>query len=225
LELSQIKNKELMNVIAHDMRNPIASIVSISDFLLNDDTMLENEKRKFLEMQLKAGNDALRYMSDILNERNNVFFDSKKLTEIQKVLHNCADMCSVLALEKNIKINLDAEEQILKLDEDKIWSVINNLISNAIKFSNANTNIEITGKVVNESYRISVKDSGIGIPNELKDKIFLQDERVKREGTNGEVSYGLGLSIAKHIIQSHNGKIWFESEEGKGTTFFIELPI
>jgi len=76
-----------------------------------------------------------------------------------------------------------------------------------------------------EGVRISVKDHGIGIPPEMKDKIFDMFTEAKRSGTAGEQSFGLGLAISKQIVEAHGGRIWFESRQGKGTTFFIDLPI
>jgi signal transduction histidine kinase len=105
-----------------------------------------------------------------------------------------------------------------------IWRVVSNLISNAIKFSPVGETIHL--KCINESshIQIAVADHGIGIPDEMKDKVFNMFTDAKRAGTIGEKSFGLGLSICKQIIEKHHGKIWFESKPGNGTTFYIRLP-
>jgi signal transduction histidine kinase len=105
-----------------------------------------------------------------------------------------------------------------------IWRVVSNLISNAIKFSPVGETIHL--KCISEAshVQISVADHGIGIPDEIKDKVFNMFTEAKRSGTIGEKSFGLGLSICKQIIEKHHGKIWFESKPGNGTTFYIKLP-
>lgn len=101
--------------------------------------------------------------------------------------------------------------------------MFSNLINNAIKFSPDGSRIEIVLERSNGNARVSVKDEGIGIPPGIRDKIFSLSSEVKRRGTRGEESFGLGLSISRQIIEAHGGKIWFETEEGRGTTFFVEM--
>ncbi|MBK7427455.1 MAG: ATP-binding protein [Saprospiraceae bacterium] len=103
--------------------------------------------------------------------------------------------------------------------------MFNNLIANAIKFSPENSEIQISLKKSGQTAICKIKDQGIGIPEEIKHQIFDLFTEAKRSGTSGEQSFGLGLAISKQIIESHQGKIWFESEEDEGTTFFIELPL
>ncbi len=101
--------------------------------------------------------------------------------------------------------------------------MFSNLINNAIKFSPDGAHIEVELKRQNGNVRVAVKDQGIGIPPSMQGKIFSQTTEVKRKGTRGEASFGFGLSISKQIIEAHDGIIWFETEEGKGTTFYIEM--
>jgi len=130
------------------------------------------------------------------------------------------------ASEKHQEIILDPLTTIeqLYINREMIWRVISNLISNAIKFSPVGETIHL--RCVNEPshIQISVADHGIGIPNEMKDKVFNIFTDAKRAGTIGEKSFGLGLSICKQIIEKHQGKIWFESKTSKGTTFYVRLP-
>ena len=117
---------------------------------------------------------------------------------------------------------LDAPEELF-ISREKIWRVISNLISNAIKFSPKGADIHV--KVVNEgdNIRISVNDHGIGIPDNIKNQVFNMFTQAKRLGTAGEPSFGLGLSISKQIVESHGGEIWFDSMPEDGTTFYIRL--
>jgi len=105
-----------------------------------------------------------------------------------------------------------------------MWRVISNIVNNAIKFSPEQSVIDIKLKRKEHSVLLSVHDTGIGIPKALQDKIFNMSPEVSRTGTIGEESYGLGLSISQKIIEEHQGKIWFESTDGKGSVFYVELP-
>src|SRR6185503_7822197 len=112
----------------------------------------------------------------------------------------------------------------LHINREKIWRVISNLISNAIKFSPVDSVIKVKAIQKQGNVVIAVKDHGIGIPDNMKDKVFNMFTNAKRPGTIGEKSFGLGLSISKQIIEKHSGKIWFDSVQDKGTTFYISLP-
>jgi signal transduction histidine kinase len=113
----------------------------------------------------------------------------------------------------------------MELDKEKVNRVINNLIVNAIKFSPEESDILVTAKARQNDVLISIKDAGIGIPLGMQDKVFDPFTSAKRRGTGGEQPFGLGLYISKQIIEAHHGKIGFKSEPGKGTEFFVELPI
>jgi signal transduction histidine kinase len=132
--------------------------------------------------------------------------------------------CYTKAEAKHQQINLHAESFTLPASREKLWRVISNLISNAIKFSPDGSDIEVRTERTAEGLRISVKDFGIGIPPKIQHKIFDMFTEAKRKGTAGEQSFGLGLAISKQIVEAHGGKIGFESVEGRGTTFFVDLP-
>ena len=158
---------------------------------------------------------------------NNTPTDLKKqLVEVNSLLNNSIELLRFKASEKHQEIVLDALDTVeqLYINREMIWRVISNLISNAIKFSPVGETIKL--KCVNETnhIQISVADHGIGIPDDMKDKVFNMFTDAKRAGTIGEKSFGLGLSICKQIIEKHHGKIWFESKSEKGTTFYVKLP-
>ncbi len=118
------------------------------------------------------------------------------------------------------------EEKIyVPIDEYKFIQVINNLISNAIKFTPDGGVITVRIKPEKETVQISVSDTGVGIPEHLQEGLFEKFTKARRPGLKGEPSVGLGMSIIKTIVEWHGGKIWFESKENKGTTFHIELPM
>ena len=116
------------------------------------------------------------------------------------------------------------ERIFAEIDEDKFMQVINNLISNSLKFTPKNGNIDVYLTESKKQVLITVADNGIGIPKKYHATLFEKFTNARRNGLNGEQSTGLGMSIIKTIIEWHKGKIWFDSEENKGTTFYIELP-
>jgi two-component system sensor histidine kinase VicK len=147
--------------------------------------------------------------------------------EINSLVSNSVELLRFKAAEKGQKILLDALErqQELYISREKIWRVISNLISNAIKFSPTGGTIQVKVAEVNTKIIIAVKDNGIGIPDKLKDQVFNMFTSAQRPGTSGEKSFGLGLSICRQIMEKHHGRIWFESDTNIGTTFFISLPL
>jgi signal transduction histidine kinase len=103
--------------------------------------------------------------------------------------------------------------------------IVRNLVSNAIKFTNVGGKISVEAISNNNHFiEMKVSDSGIGIPPELKSKLFLLSEKTSRPGTDGEMSTGLGLLLCKEFIEKHGGKIWVESEVGKGSSFYFTIP-
>jgi two-component system, OmpR family, sensor histidine kinase VicK len=151
----------------------------------------------------------------------------KEWVDINALLSSCINLLRFKANEKKQTITLTIPDTPLSLyiNKEKIWRVINNLVINAIKFSNSGSVIEVTTARDKYQLRIAVKDSGIGIPDNMKNKVFDMFTDAKRYGTAGEKSFGLGLSICQQIIEDHDGTISFESEENKGTTFVVSLPI
>jgi signal transduction histidine kinase len=141
------------------------------------------------------------------------------------MLSHAVELLQNKASEKNQQIVLDISRkpERLSINREKMTRVISNLINNSIKFSPANEEIHVTAEQNNDGVIISVKDKGIGIPAELAETVFDTFTPAKRPGTSGEKSFGLGLSICRQIVEAHNGKIWFESEPGMGTTFHVQL--
>ncbi|TCD10180.1 ATPase [Pedobacter frigidisoli] len=131
---------------------------------------------------------------------------------------------SKLGKTKNFQFTTSSEKIYMRLDSMKFLQVINNLISNSLKFTNDNGYIGVHAEECENSVVISVSDDGIGIPEDLQAGLFNRLPQTLRPGLKGEESGGFGMSIIKSIVDLHQGKIWFESEVGVGTTFYIELP-
>jgi signal transduction histidine kinase len=129
------------------------------------------------------------------------------------------------AEEKGQRIELDAGHFTVFVNRGNIWRVICNLIANAIKFSPSGTTIKVLMLKKENNVVNTVDDCGIGIPNNMHDKIFDMFTEAKRQGTIGEQPFGIGLAISKQIIEMHGGKIWFEGKPVNGTMFHVELPV
>lgn len=224
LEQSQEENTHMMQVVAHDMRTPIAGVIGLTSLMLEEDNLNE-EQREILSMINTSGADTLSFINDLLQVQYNKNNLIKEPVEMHTLLKYCITLLDSKAKEKNQQLTIKTIPIEISISREKIWRVMSNLISNAIKFSPQGTTIFIEMEEKPSSILIKVKDNGIGIPQELADKLFNMDTEVQREGTNGEKSLGLGLAISKQIVEAHNGSIWFESLPNFGTTFFVELPI
>jgi signal transduction histidine kinase len=224
LEQSQQNHYRMMKIVAHDLRNPVGAINTIASLLLMDTQPERKEQDKeLIELISTSSVSALNLISDLLLLDTSLTNMEMELMEMHVALKYCVDLLQTKAMEKQQSIHLHAEPVQVLACREKIWRVFSNLINNAIKFSPDGASIEVELKRQNGTVRIAVKDPGIGIPLSMQGKIFSQTTEVKRKGTRGEVSFGFGLSISKQIIEAHDGKIWFDTEEGKGTTFYIEM--
>jgi len=227
LNQSSQEKDRILRTVAHDLRNPLGGVASLTG-LMAEESEYTDEQKELITLIKETSNNSLELINEILEATDNSTSKTGKereLVEINSLLNNCIELLRFKAAEKDQHIVtelLDTPVQ-LYISREKIWRVISNLISNAIKFSPENT--VIYAKLTDEGnqIKIAVKDNGIGIPDDIKDKVFNMFTDAKRPGTAGEKSFGLGLSICHQIIENHNGKIWFESEVGKGTTFYITL--
>lgn len=221
---SQEKDR-ILRAVAHDLRNPIGGIASLTSVMLADDDYTP-EQKEMLTLIKDTSFNTLELINEILEATNMAKAKlTKERVEINALMNNSVELLRFKASEKNQIINLKLldKPQELLMSREKIWRVISNLISNAIKFSPTNTNILVKAVNLEREVQISVKDHGIGIPDKLKGQVFNMFTDAKRPGTVGEKSYGLGLSICKQIVEKHHGRIWFESDTENGTTFYFSL--
>ncbi|SDT69121.1 His Kinase A (phospho-acceptor) domain-containing protein [Mucilaginibacter mallensis] len=224
LEQSQADNTRMMQIAAHDLRNPIGGITSIAALMLDDDDR-STEDRMMLELIKTSGQNSLELVSDLLQVHTKVEELKKEHVDLSLMLHYCVGLMHYKAEAKGQQLKLHTTPVTLSVNREKLWRVISNLIANAIKFSPSGADIYVDVQELNGRVLITVEDHGIGIPIEMKDKIFDMFTEAKRAGTAGEQPFGLGLAISKQIVEAHGGRIWFESKSGNGTTFFVELPI
>ncbi len=229
-ELNKLKNV-FLGMAAHDLRNPLGIIISYSEFLIDEigDT-ISSDHNEFLKIIKRSSEFMLELIDSLLDvsaiESGNVEINLNRV-EITGFVKDNVEKNKVLAAKKNIKINCEykTEEIWLEIDESKITQVLNNLISNAIKYSYPGSQIWIETNIKNNFFEFKIRDEGKGIEEKYFDKIFKPFGKVSGSGTAGEKSTGLGLVIVKRIVEGHGGRIWFESEFGKGSVFYFNLPL
>jgi signal transduction histidine kinase len=223
LEQSQEENTRMIKIVAHDLRNPVGAMTSMAAMLLDDAPRSENDLT-LLQLIKASGENSLRLVDELLQVNTPESQLEKAPADLKLLLSYCIDMLEHKALAKNQRIELHAEQLVLNLNQGKMWRVISNLVGNAIKFSPSDSLITVRLEQKGQQVIISVQDEGIGVPVQAGEKIFELFTTAKRQGTQGEESFGLGLGISRQIVNHHGGRIWFEANASVGTTFFISLP-
>ena len=220
--------RDLITNISHEFRTPIASIKLLSETLIdgaNRDQAISLDFLKKIEIEA----DKLTQMADDLRElaaiesKGSVL--SKVTTDMERMIKQVILRLEAQARRKQIVLVtvIDAGLPRLVIDKDRVESVLVNLIHNAIKFTEPGGKITIGAGVENNDILVKVTDTGTGISADELPRIFERFYKVdKSRWTEGS---GLGLAISKHVISAHGGRIWAESEEGKGSTFYFTLPL
>lgn len=230
LVLLNTQKNHFLGMAAHDLRNPLGVIQGFSAILL--ETLagkIDDESLSMLANINSSTNFMLNLISEYLDvaviESGKIRLDLIKQDFAAFVKENIR-LNEKAASVKHISIVFKCEDSIPKVsfDKNRLEQVLNNLISNAIKFSPSGTTIEVEVKKGENEVILSVADQGVGIPTDQIDKLFGVFGRLVARGTAGEPTTGLGLAIIKRIISEHQGKIWVESQPGKGSKFSVSLP-
>ncbi len=226
-DLQETRSKTL-KMMSHDLRNSLAQMAGA--LLLLKEYSFEQSVQELIDILGEAHYNANRLLVEHLGTTNDPG-NALKLDLLPFDLANLGRRLykkySVLAhTEKAIKLEARFPEisTLVEGDQFKLTRVLDNIMGNAVKFSERNSRIIFSMMIEEELVRFSIKDQGIGIPKHLHSTIFHADSQSGRPGTEGEPSNGLGLYIAWKIVRMHQGNIWFETIEGKGTTFHVEIP-
>ena len=232
-ELLQITNAEkdkFFSIIAHDLRGPLSAFVGATQILTEEIQSMTMEEIKEITLAMKTSADNIYSLLENLLEwsrlrQGRLDFLPENLNLKEKV-EDCVNVLSEYARKKEIDISISIRDTIMiKVDNHMFDSVIRNLVSNAVKFTPSGGKVNITADLTNDHYiEVRISDSGIGMTQELKNKLFLLNEKTSRPGTRGEASTGLGLLLCKEFIEKNGGKIRVESEPGKGSTFCFTVP-
>ncbi len=227
-ESNQSKDK-FFSIIAHDLKNPINSInnavVSLNEYY---DEMTDNDRRECISMLKDSTANIATLLDNLLqwsqSQRKKIAFHPNEIV-LEYIVSPIINLLDSIAQNKNIRLvfKSDGNTKIFG-DANMLSTVFRNLISNAIKFTQEGGTIEIgTIDDNNDMLTVFVKDNGIGMTDDIKNKLFKIDESITSVGTAGESGTGLGLILCKEFVERHGGRIWVESELGKGTTFYFSL--
>lgn len=221
------KKNSILNMLAHDLRGPLVianTLTKAIDSKVNDPGLI-----KLTKSISGILNQSVNLITNLIDreflDTVNVELSLERIDIAMKVaeyIEECKR--SESANEREFHLTTSRESIYLEVDEAKFMQIMNNLLANALKFTHAGAVISMDIREQEDSVIFSFSDTGIGIPSELKDSIFDKFTKARRTGLNGEPTTGLGLSIVKMIVEWHKGRIWFESQEGVGSTFFFEIP-
>ena len=226
LELNALnmEKNEMIEIVAHDLKNPLTSALSISGLLSSE--KITADRREYLGLLKKSLNKMNSLVAKILEIRvleSSSFKTNYSNVDLKQVTEQVIAALKIQSDNKKIRVVTDLDEVIASLDRSLTVQIIDNLISNAIKFSNPNSKVRVTLKDEDQTIRFEVDDEGPGIKEEDKPRLFQKYQKLHAQPTNGESSTGLGLSIVKKYVEAMKGKVWCESEFGKGTKFIVEF--
>jgi PAS domain S-box-containing protein len=226
LEQANATKDRFFSIISHDLKNPISALLTVSDTFVDFyHTMTRDQINKSIKNMRDAAYHTHKLLENLLDWSRSSMGEivySPMRNNIVQIINDCADYLQVQATVKNITIKVpdSTVECFVECDINLMHTVMRNLISNALKFSFAGSTVEVGVADYDDDYIcVSVRDFGTGISQENIAKLFRIDEKITSVGTNKESGTGLGLILCKEFVEKHNGKIWVESEVGKGTVF------
>ena len=231
LEKANQRINDFTSMIVHDLRSPLVNVIAIGD-MINQGLFgpLNDDQQKWLGRIVTSGHKLVQLVSNVLDVskleagRMDII---KKPVDIGKLLRTVIDNYQLMAQEKKITVheNLEPSLDPIQADQDRLEQVLINLLSNALKFTPAGGAIELGAALTGQEARLWIQDTGDGIAAGELDQLFEKYKQTASGKSSEEQGTGLGLLICKMIVEAHGGKIWVESEEGKGTTFTFTIPL
>jgi signal transduction histidine kinase/DNA-binding response OmpR family regulator len=226
---------EFISTVSHELRTPLTSIEGYVQVILNGHCGdVPEVQKEFLQIVSRNSKRLCNLVDDLLDisriESGTLLLE-RQPADVAAVLSECASMISGQAAEHNMPILIDAEPglPLVNADPQRLGEVITNLLSNAIKYGRQDTPVEVAircveGEDKHEWVQVNVQDHGAGIPQDEQPRLFTKFYRIDNSSTRTAGGTGLGLAICKHLVELHGGKIWVESEPGKGSTFSFMVP-
>lgn len=227
-EIDRMKS-DFISSVSHELRTPLTSIKAYAETMLDDPDMAQQTRQEFLQIINEESDRLTNLINGILDiskiEAGTIEI-IRKPVNIALVAKRAAESIEHVASKKKIRLQTDIAQHLPELlgDENKIFSMITNLINNAVKFTTENGTVSVSAKFVNNELVVKVSDTGMGIPKNDLTKIFSRFYRVHRPGKQIQGT-GLGLAIVREIVIKHDGRIDVESELEKGSTFTVYLPV
>jgi len=230
LRHSNTTKDKFISIIAHDLKNPMHSIGFSADLMLNYfDNLNDDKKKDHLKGIYKTSNHAYDLLENLLHwamaQSKSMNYDPDDVN-VGEIIRDVVDLSFGSADNKNVSIinHINSPYKVYA-DRNMIETVVRNLLSNSIKFSNENGTIELSFYIVNEYAIIEIKDNGVGIPEKSLEKLFKIEEQISTPGTMKESGTGLGLLLCKEFVNINRGDIWAESIYGHGATFKFTVPM
>ncbi|MBN1970691.1 MAG: hybrid sensor histidine kinase/response regulator [Candidatus Delongbacteria bacterium] len=224
-ELNAMKNR-FLSVIGHDLKGPIGTLEQALK-VVRDKLLDKEEEEMLIEELVKSSGNVYRLLENLLawgkSQQENFVYNPVPI-KLQKVVLEIIELLKPIANDKKVSLVSKISDTIhIDTDRNIVQTVIRNLVSNAIKYSNCESVVEITYELLEDKHVISVKDQGIGMNEEIMSKLFKITEKVSRRGTKAEMGTGLGLIIASDFLKKIGGNIEVSSVEGEGSTFRVIL--
>ena len=216
------------NIIAHDLKSPFNSILGLAEILSDDlEEYTVEEQKKMLQAIFGSAKNAVNLIENLLNwaraQSGKIEIQNESFSA-STVCKNVTSLLAATAEQKKIKILENSNGAVVFTDKKMLETVLRNLISNAIKFSPEGKNIVVSVEKNETGIQFSVKDSGVGMSSEKKETLFVPGENESTPGTNNESGTGLGMLLCDEFVKTLGGKIWVESAEGAGSTFYFTIP-
>ncbi|KAA3436963.1 sensor histidine kinase [Rufibacter hautae] len=224
-KISQAKS-EILGVVAHDLRSPFNNIEMITSLLQKKNLTPEMEQQ-YLNLILTSCQNSRTTINELLfiaREEQQETIPLEKLDLVALLQDVQAEWETQLQGSRNLLLSHPATPLYANLNKERFHRVLNNLVSNAVKFTPAQGKIRIQVREEKKKLLLEVSDNGIGIPDKIRPLLFDRFSKARRRGLQGEKSTGLGLSICRQLVEQHGGSIDVESQERQGTTFHITLP-
>lgn len=228
LEKLNAEKDKFFSIIAHDLKSPFNSIVGLSEMLVDQISKKDYDGiEKYARIILQSSHRAMNLLMNLMEwaqSQTGRMEPNPESFDLIEFIHDITPLFEDIAGQKGITIKKELPQKATVFaDQAMINTVLRNLISNAIKFTRQGGEIILSVTKNENKCTVSVKDNGIGIPKERVEKLFRIEESESTAGTANEKGTGLGLILCKEFIEKHDEKIWVESEEGKGSTFYFSL--
>lgn len=230
LERFAAKKDSVLEILSHDLAGPLANIQALADSLSETTKVYQNDEVQNMTRIIRESSArSIQMIRDFVQQE---FLESSNAGMVKKRVNLVKVIGEVIEqykegqshIDKTFTLTTSGSHIYANIDPGKFMQVINNLISNSIKFTQDDGLIATEITEQEHTILITVRDNGIGIPKRYHDQLFDKFTQARRQGLRGEPSTGLGMSIIRTIVEWHDGRIWFDSEENKGTTFYIEIP-
>ena len=233
VELNKLNEEKnyFLGMASHDLRNPLGNIITFANFIEDEAAIsLSEEHKNYLKIIINTSRGMMELLDNLLDIsriESGEMMGIKSDFNVKDFIISCVNQTKNSADKKNIQLGFSIGDSVKSIHGNQVQlsQVLINLISNAIKFSHAKTSVEVTADILDGQVVIKVTDQGQGIPESEQSKVFDAFTKTSVRSTAGEGSTGLGLNIAKKLIESHGGKIWLTSKKGKGSTFAFSIPL